>query len=201
MSDSLGDSPTNPFSTCCTRPGALPYLFPPGCDAEQLVAALRREGWWGQIAGPHGSGKSTLLQTLRPHLERAGRCLVWHVCHADQTRRPFDRRQTRQWDERTQIVVDGYEQLNWYARWWLQRQCRAQRAGLLVTTHVAHKLPVLWQTPMTLELAQAVVGLLLPPAAHDISIEDVRRAFEAHRHNLRETLFALYDVFEDRQRR
>ena len=63
---------SNPFSTRFVRPGAIPFCFPQGEGAGTLVTRLERQGWWGQIVGPHGSGKSTLLAQLRPHLEAAG---------------------------------------------------------------------------------------------------------------------------------
>ncbi|MEX0612278.1 MAG: hypothetical protein WD738_03535 [Pirellulales bacterium] len=62
----------NPFATCWTRPGALPFRFADGQGAEQLVEKLAAQNWQGAIVGPHGSGKSTLLETLRPALQAAG---------------------------------------------------------------------------------------------------------------------------------
>ena len=191
---------TNPFSTCCIRPGAVPFLFSPDGDARQLIARLRESAWWGQIVGEHGSGKSTLLQTLRPLLAEAGRQVELYVLHAGQTRVPFAQNAPRQWTADTQVVIDGYEQLGWHVRRRLQRQCRTSQAGLLVTAHRRLRLPVLWQTQPTVALAQAVVAQLLTPQHRQIvTAEDVSRAFAAQGGNLRETLFALYDVFAARR--
>jgi hypothetical protein len=66
----------NPFATCWTRPGALPFHFPHGIDADQLIAKLAGQSWRGAIIGPHGSGKSTLLETLKPALAAAGRSAI-----------------------------------------------------------------------------------------------------------------------------
>ncbi len=63
----------NPFSTRHVRPGALSFLFARGDSTAALVEQLQRNGWRGQITGPHGAGKSTLLATLVPELQRAGR--------------------------------------------------------------------------------------------------------------------------------
>jgi hypothetical protein len=46
----------NPFATCWTRPGALPFRFTNRGTAEQLVAKLATQNWRGAIVGPHGSG-------------------------------------------------------------------------------------------------------------------------------------------------
>lgn len=198
----LSASATNPFSTRWIRPGAVPYLFPAGMDAAQLVARLSALGWWAQIQGAHGSGKSTLLQSLRRPLETAGRRVELHVLHADESRLPFDLSHTRQWGQDTQVVVDGYEQLGWYARRWLQRQCRLRNSGLLVTAHRPLRLPMLWKVEPTLAVAHAIVFQLLPRDQDQvITKDDVCRAYAAHAGNLRETLFALYDVFEERQSR
>jgi hypothetical protein len=192
----------NPFSTRCVQPGALEYLFPAGGAAPELVDRLRTLGWWAQIVGPHGSGKSTLLYTLRPYLEAAGRCV--EMCHlqAGQTRLPWGAERARQWTERTQLVIDGYEQLGWSARHWLWRNCRARGSGGLVSPHRPVRLPVLWQTEAGLAVAQRLVARLLPQhLAQRITEDDVADAYAAHPGDLRETLFALYDLFEQRRNR
>src|SRR5262245_4595947 len=96
----------NPFSTRHIRPGALPYLFPPGESAAGLVDRLQAAGWCGQIIGPHGSGKSTLLAALVPALEAAGRMVVLRQIRADTKdlqSLPADL------TAETQIVIDSYE--------------------------------------------------------------------------------------------
>jgi hypothetical protein len=196
----MSTSVSNPFCTARTRPGALSYLFPPGTDAEQLVAQLRGLDWWAQIIGEHGSGKSTLLQTLRPLLERAERRLQWYALHSGESRLPHVNETRCSWDEQTLVVIDGYEQLGWLVRRNLRDRCRRRKAGLLVTAHRPLRLPVLWRTEPSLGVAQAVVSRLLPTEhAGIITPEDVAVACRAHGGNLRETLFALYDVFESRK--
>jgi hypothetical protein len=168
-------------------------------DAERLVARLRELAWWGQITGPHGSGKSTLLRTLVPCLEQAGRRVEFYTLPQAARVNPFSADRTRPWTCATQIVVDGYEQLGWFRRTWLRRQCRVRRAGLLATAHRPVGLPQLWSTKTDRELARRLVDRLLPAAGKRwISGQDVDRAFAEHRGDMRETLFALYDVFEAR---
>src|SRR4051812_21064209 len=62
----------NPFATCWTRPGAIPFRFRASDSIELLVAKLTAQNGWGAILGPHGSGKSTLLESLKPALLVAG---------------------------------------------------------------------------------------------------------------------------------
>ena len=71
----------NPFCTRRISPGAIPYIFPPGENAETLVDRLRQAGWWGEITGPHGSGKSTLLAALTAAIERTGQRTILVALH------------------------------------------------------------------------------------------------------------------------
>ena len=103
------------------------------------------------------------------------------------------------------VIVDGYEQLSCWSRWRLQRRCRVVGAGLLVTAHGPTNLPSLFRTAVDLELTERVVTQLLADAgpgaetAADISLQDIRWAWQRHNGNLRETLFDLYDIFEQRR--
>jgi hypothetical protein len=190
---------TNPFSTRFLRPGVLPFQFPAGLTATDLIDRLQRNGCWGQIVGGHGSGKSTLLRVLLPELRAAGRTIRAFEFHAG-----FGWRSTKcvldnHGDQRTLVVVDGYEQLTWWVRYRLRRQCRRQHSGLLVTAHRCCRLPDLWSTTVTLELAQTLTRRLLK--SEDSSViraDDVAEAFQICQGNLRETWFRLYDVYETR---
>jgi len=102
-------------------------------------------------------------------------------------------------DENTQLIIDGFEQLSWWSRRSVKQVCRSRGAGLLVTAHQDLGLPTLLRTEPSLELAQAVVARLLPPGDETLRPEDISRAFEATGGNLRETLFGLYDVYQQRR--
>jgi hypothetical protein len=188
---------SNPFSTRFIRPGAIPFLFADDESAAALVERLRQQSWWGQIIGPHGSGKSTLLVALAPAIEAAGRKVVSMTIHQGDHRLPPLERES--FTASTQLVIDGYEQLSWWSRRRVKMLCRAGGAGLLVTAHADARLPTLYQTQSSEALARAVVSRLLSNRHSAISSEDIERAYAAAGGNVRETLFKLYDVYQQRQ--
>jgi len=195
MSESAA-RPSNPFATRFTRPGAIPFQFPPGDSPQQLIDRLSQQAWCGQIIGPHGSGKSTLLASLSPALAAAGRQVVLVRLHEGQRRLPPEVN-PRTWQASTQLIIDGYEQLGWFARFRLRRWQARRGCGLLVTAHAAAGLPTLWHTEPTAERLAALVAQLLnrsqlEPAERAL----VDKTFERHRGDQREALFALFDVFE-----
>lgn len=191
----------NPFSTARVRPGAIPYLFPADSSADGLVARLRENAWWGQVVGPHGSGKSTLVAALAPRLVEAGRPVLSIALHDGERRLPI------RFDEITAggpspiLIVDGYEQLSGWNRFWLKRFCRRNGCGLLVTTHLPMGLPHLFTTTVSLELARDVVARLLEPQNQIITQSDIARALARHQGDLREMLFELYEIYEVRMNR
>ena len=188
---------TNPFSTRFIKPGAAPYLFPRGESAGQLLVRLKRCGWWGEIVGPHGSGKSTLLKLLCGQLKAGGLHVVPVTIAAGL---PFDL--TPVWQCTSgpaMIVIDGFEQLNAWQRWGVRRHCRRQRLGLLVTCHRTTGLPSLHRTCPTAQVAIALVGRLTAADPGVISPAEVTAAFHAKNGNLREALFQLYDLYEERR--
>ncbi|MEX2026602.1 MAG: hypothetical protein WEH44_04865 [Pirellulaceae bacterium] len=190
---------TNPFATRFTRPGALAFLFPPGQSAESLVAALAQAQWWGQIVGPHGSGKSTLLAALLPELSRQGREVVHLVFRSDGPVAGSWPPAPGLWTSQTQLVVDGYEQLSWWNRRKLKSACRKAGAGLLLTAHQPCGLTTLFQTKPSVELAEQIVRQLIPADDQTITANDIREACRQHPTNLREVLFGLYDLYQQRK--
>ncbi|HEY2882711.1 MAG TPA: hypothetical protein VGJ15_09765, partial [Pirellulales bacterium] len=101
-----------------------------------------------------------------------------------------------------QIIVDGYEQLGWWARIKLLAHCRREHWGLLVTAHrkqSASSLPIVYETTADLATVGHLVNRLLPDHQGRIQSEDIATAFTAHAGNVRDMLFALYHLFEQRR--
>jgi energy-coupling factor transporter ATP-binding protein EcfA2 len=196
MSEAVMHARSNPFSTRFVRPGALAFHFAGDQSAERLVRDLQSAGWWGAIIGPHGSGKSTLLATLAEPLASAGR-RVWTICLRDAERRlPADWTAAAHRAGANLVVIDGYEQLRTWRRWLIKRACRRRGWGLLVTAHRSVGLTTIFRTAPNLELAEALVKELLPESSGILDREAIARHFEASRGDVRETLFALYDAYE-----
>jgi len=194
----LGD---NPFATCRTRPGTLPFLFEAGqCDAhslDELVARWIAHRRRGAVVGPHGSGKSTLLAALLPVLRRSGLPLVHVELHDGQRCLPSDAWARVGADTDCVLVIDGYEQLSWLQRLRLAAWSRLG-GGLLITSHLPTWLPTICLLQPSLAAAQAIVRALQADQLEVITPSDVAAAFADHRGDLREMLFALYDLYESR---
>ncbi len=189
----------NPFSTRWVRPGAVPYCFPPEMDAAGLVESFRQNDRKGAIAGPHGSGKSTLLATLIPEIEKLGYPIEQFVLHAGQRELPHG---LNSHDHPKIFVVDGFEQLGWLSRLQIAAAVRRNACGLLVTVHdegMTSGLPVIFRAAGDLRTLQHIVDHCLPSHDNLIVPDDVTASFQAHRGNMREALFALYDLFEQRR--
>jgi len=189
----------NPFSTRWTSPGAIPYQFGESDGLDRLIKRFAQAGCYGQIIGPHGTGKSTLLATLVANLEGAGREVVRIQLHRGDRRLPISRRESTNWNDRTIVVIDGFEQLGLISRLWIVRACRRRSCGLLVTAHTGAGLPLVWETRVSTERAWSIVASLLGDEASSLWQEDTQRLLAEHGGNLRDTLFALYDLYESRR--
>jgi hypothetical protein len=190
------DPSENPFCTRRVRPGAIPFLFPAGQDVATLLQGLQENGWWGEIVGPHGSGKSALLATLIPQIELAGQRTVLVELHDGQRRLSIDLNRDSRLRPPMVLIVDGYEQLSRWQRFLLKRHCRRRGLGLVVTTHASVGFPELYRTAPTPELAERIVGQLMAGSSPPCTASELAASFARHHGNVRETLFDLYDLYE-----
>ncbi|MBN1396113.1 MAG: hypothetical protein JW959_13910 [Pirellulales bacterium] len=186
----------NPFSARRVRPGATPFIFPPGENVELLLRRLDENGWRGEIVGPHGAGKSTLLAELLPALQRAGRKPLAIELHDRQRRLPLDLKGQFRRAPFDLVIVDGFEQLSRWSRLRLKLLCRRRGWGLLAAVHRSVGLPLLYRVAATSESAAKLVARLTEGCERTPSEEELKACFSRHRGNLRETLFELYDWFE-----
>lgn len=191
----------NPFATRAIRPGALAYWFEdaansPATLTERFLARHAR----GQLIGPHGSGKSTLVAALLPALEAAGKRPHRIALHDGQRRILRAQLPARRLTRDDVLVIDGYEQLGWLARWQISRRCRRADCGLLVTAHTDVGFPILFRTDVTPLVARHVIEQLARETPEMVlPAEEAMRRVRALDGNLREVLFALYDEYEARR--
>jgi hypothetical protein len=185
---------SNPFATCWTRPGAIPFHFPKGESTETLVNRLAAHNWWGEIVGPHGCGKSTLLEALKPALRDAGGQVKAITLRDGQRWLPPGF--LRFGHQRLLFVIDGYEQLNWISRVWLKRRCWRAGAGLLVTSHASTGLPTLVTLAPDLSLVQQLVATLCERVPTRVTPADVAASHAGRGSNVRDVFFDLYDGHE-----
>jgi hypothetical protein len=94
------------------------------------------------------------------------------------------------------LLIDGYEQLGFSSRFLLKRRCRRKGWGLVITSHRSGVLPPLFETGVTLELANRVIQEILGENAGVVSQQEISDSFVRHEGNLREVFFDLYDLLE-----
>lgn len=189
----------NPFSARFVRPGAIPYIFPPGCSVESVHEVFLANQRLGAVIGPHGAGKSAFITALTDWMERNGRPCLRLELHDGQ--RTLDQPTWQQLEglHDTVVTVDGYEQLSAWSRYQLRRLCRKKHLGLIVTAHSDIEIPLLFAPEPNEDLAWQIVQYLLTRGDPLINREDVQASFTRHQGNLREMLFDLYDLYEVRR--
>ena len=186
-----------PFCSRRIKPGAIPFYFPEGISNQTLLEILCLNAWCGQIIGPHGSGKSTLLASLLPEVEKCGRRIV-HLELQDGVRNlPLSEEEFAQLDEKSQLAIDGYEQLSFWERRKIRRKSEKQKFGVIVLGHEPLEYPDLYQTSRELSTAKLIVSRLLENTIVRIPDSVVEEHFRQNNGNLREMLFSLYDVYEE----
>lgn len=188
---------SNPFAAGRVQPGAVGYdcsLL--GTSPEELLGRLDRLGGRGHIVGRHGVGKTTLLWTLANAAESDGRAVLRLDRHD-----PMATLREHRPDGRTLCVLDSAEALGWWT--WRAVLGRVQRSGsgLLTTAHGLRGLPELIRLRPGPEVLEKLVGGLLAGREHPAglkwpSAEQIRRIWEEQGGDIRESLFALYDWWE-----
>jgi hypothetical protein len=94
------------------------------------------------------------------------------------------------------VIVDDYEQLNWFARAWMRWRCRRLRAGLLATSHTPTGLPLLVRIDPEIDVIQQVVAELTECRPTCVTSADIIASHACHGSNVREIFFDLYDRYE-----
>ncbi len=192
---------SNPFCAARLRPGTIDFVFEAGKSLEQLVDSLEAKAWQGQIIGRHGTGKSTLLAALMPAIEGRGRLVKSVTLVAGQRHLPREFITSLRLSAGLGVAaVDGFEQLHFWNRLLLKRFCRTHGIGLVVASHRSAKLPSLYETAIDETRAWKVVERLQNGFPPRIESGDLTVRLARHQGNLREALFDLYDLYEERSR-
>jgi hypothetical protein len=197
QTDAIPSRESNPFATCWTRPGAIPFRFPRNESASILVAKLAAQSWRGAIIGPHGSGKTTLVETLVPALFAAGRTV--HTISLHNCQRRLSRLPSCEGSDFL-LVIDGYEQLSRLERIRILSSCYLKHAGLIITSHEPTALPTLIELMPDLPLVEQIVADLCCKVSIAITTADVAASHACHGSNVREILFDLYERHEEHRR-
>ena len=196
----MATASSNPFNAARIRPGTIDFIFEHGKNLAQLVDLLEKNQWRGAITGLHGTGKSTLLAAMRPAIEGRGRIVKDVTLTAEQRKLPHGfLASLRHTAGLGMAVVDGVEQLSAWNRFRLKRFCKTNAAGLLVVSHRSAGLPVIYQTTIDVPRAWRVVERFQDGFAPLVRLSDLVERLAQRHGNLREALFDLYDLYEQRR--
>jgi GTPase SAR1 family protein len=196
-------SDTNPFSTRFIRPDVCEYAFSPQESLKDILSRLDAAGGRGQIVGPHGCGKSTLMNALKRHFESQG-IAVRHVMLTSSSAKlpkqftsPINALDHSD-GAGSLLLLDGYEQLNWWQRMRLRWRCRHLKCGLIVTCHRDLGLPTIAALTPDIERLRLVVSQLISAASGRPSEDELEQIYQVSKCDIRECIFQLYDWYERR---
>jgi hypothetical protein len=171
----------NPFAT--SRLERVRYRAD-GFSVEQLLERFAAMGRRAAIAGPEGSGKTALLAELGEGLRRQG----FKVVHL-RAGQGLPARLAP--GEREVVLLDEADVLGPPAWRRFLRQTRGA-GGLLIATHRARRLPLLWRCETSAALLDEIAAELSGGAQCTAGL------FERHGGNIRSALLELYDRFAGR---
>lgn len=183
----------NPFATCWTRPGALPYLTTRQLDPQALLERLSRCNWRGRIVGPHGVGKTALLGELALRVRQQGG-------DAERIDARFDGENSA-----NLLLVDGMERVTALRRYALLRRWRSRGQGYVITAHRdsvwdLSAPALLCRLRASPELMLRLFDYLTRGGSTPVTASDAEQAFDRRRADLRAVWFDLYNLHETRQR-
>lgn len=157
------------------------------------------------IVGPHGSGKSTLVQSLFEPISLLAPAERLHSLRfsSDKVTNQSALRERKGWANGSIVILDGYEQLPFWTRMFVEWIIRRKAATLLVTMHKPRLgFELLWQTTTDNKTAEWVIGQLLPENEREETIirllqsPDWTASRMRNGENLRESLFDMYDWWQ-----
>jgi hypothetical protein len=196
---------SNPFSTRFFQPGAIPFHFGEKGSLEELMQSADQPGRCFLIVGPHGTGKSTLLQHLRHSvlLARSSDSVLFFSCRKEldltwQEQPDWKAIESAEW-----AFIDGLEQVSAFRRMRILQQAKRRGLRCVATSHRMHLgFVALWKTQMDPLVEQHVVMQLLAGYPEEviqqaIASEHWKRSRMRHGSNMRESLFDMYDWWQN----
>lgn len=111
------------------------------------------------------------------------------------------------------LVIDGWEHLAVWQRWWYWRRFRRQFSAILLTTHrPVSGVAVIAETSPQRDVFHRLIARCLADKPEELpdqaprkaansnpwqpSVQQIDAAFDRHRGNFREAFFELYDLYE-----
>ncbi len=182
----------NPFRMSCIE--AIPFHI-----TDQEFALLAKQFFTqncrGVLVGPHGSGKTTLREQLERYFQTEN--IPVHTMVLQEAQRlswSWLREQLQQTSPDAIISIDGLDRIS-PLLWWRFRRATQRHRGVLATSHVTGRLPLLraHKTSPAL-LALLVFQLTGSKDAYTTALcEDL---FNRHDGNMRNCLRELYDTWD-----
>jgi hypothetical protein len=184
----------NPFAVSRVR--RIRYRMSEG-EWETFMNRLRKRRFRGALVGPEGAGKTTLLEDLGPRLAREGWTTHWLQVEEGKCALPAGRRSLfPALGPSDCLLLDSAERLRPWS--WAVFRYRTRRVGgLIVTTHRPGRLPTLLECRPRRHLLLDIVEELTGESGgeiHNLALQ----LFERHQGNVRDVLWALYDVYAGR---
>jgi hypothetical protein len=208
----IDSTSSNPFCTRFFQPGTIPYCFPASFTLDRLVRVVIDSTHTRMaIVGPHGSGKSTLLVDLMNHpVLRGSGASLGHVrfqsgvSYRDRWRMLLPAVTSAMHAGNGLFFVDGWEQLDFLARWYCRVKASVKTSRLVVTSHSRPaSFVAIWNTRVDSTVEEFVLRHMLaqrPELAPSLVMASDAWAYsrKTHGQNLRESLFDMYDWYRDR---
>jgi len=167
----------------------------PGFSWDGLLARLGELAYQGAVVGPHGGGKTTLLLELAARLETAGKSTAYIFMNEATPRDAWEGSLQAAVEERAFVIIDGAEQLKWWAWRRVLQQARAC-SGLVISCHRPGRLPTLWTVTPTPALLLELIEVLSGPPSPEVRAT-AEEAWRRHDGNIREVFATLYDRWAD----
>ena len=195
----------NPFETRWTKPGQMTFLPNGFTSVSELAAQIIKDTPRCEILGEHGVGKSSLLRALQSQLEQQS--ISNHLAYAcgefPHDGPPLKFAEVKLILQESDVLfVDGFEKLSWWTRRRIIRYAEKHAHSLIITCHQTQRLPSLVQLAATETLVLKLVHSLQQAQQVEqvVSASDVRELYQRFGNNVRELLFACYDLYEQRTR-